>query len=89
MASLYRTCSATSSCYGERKCCLCHFPPLASYEFPVVEVEVIEVRGTDCPGGLGQLASLLNHSLPVSPQVSRQKRLVCNATLYNGLPDRM
>lgn len=53
-----------------------YFPWCASYKIPVAEEEVIEVRGTECPRGIGQLASLLNHSLLVSPQVSKQKRLV-------------
>lgn len=66
-----------------------NFPGLASYEIPVVGKEVIEVRGTEGPSGLGQLVSLLKHSLLVTPQVFRQKCLVCTATLYNGLPDRM
>lgn len=74
---------------GERKCWLCNLSWFASYETPVVHKEVIEVRGTDCPWSLSWLVSLLNHSLLVSPQVSREKHLVCNATLYNGLPDRM
>lgn len=58
---------------GERKRWLCNFPWLVSYEIPVVEMEVVEIGGADCPQGLGQLVSLLNHSLLVSPQVFRRK----------------